>query len=62
MNKKDYTQISFWIEKELGKKAQAMFPNCVSRLARNCLVKAMNDKEFFETVFFCEDYESVEKQ
>lgn len=59
MDKKKFTQVSFWIEKDLAKKAQAMFPNCVSRLVRNCLVAAMKDRQFFEQIFFA-DIESEE--
>lgn len=52
LDKEKFTQVSFWIEKEFAREAQAQFPHCVSRLMRNCLVRAMNDKEFFEEVFF----------
>lgn len=44
--------VSFWIEKTTIDLFQRTYRGCLSRFVVNCIKKALNDKEFFDQIFF----------
>lgn len=47
-------ELTCWIGEETRNEIKKRFPRCVSRLVRNCLLRALRDKEFFNEMFFWE--------
>lgn len=45
-------EMTCWVSDELREKFKKKFPNCFSRFVRNCMIKAVSDKKFFDEIFF----------
>lgn len=54
MKKEDSAPFSFRINKQDKHTFQNLYPYCLSRFIKLCIKKAVNDKQFFNQIYFGE--------
>lgn len=47
--------ISFRLDTNLNNNFQKLYPWCLSRFLKNCVIRAVNSKEFFQEIYFNTD-------
>lgn len=48
-------QVTFWIEEKTRKQFSKLYNSSMSKFFRNCIVLALQDKNFFHDVYFMND-------
>lgn len=59
MKKKGWVEVTAWVKDTQRKAFREKYNGCLSRLVRNCIVRALDEREFFQEVFF---YDGGEKE
>lgn len=54
MTKEKSSPFSFRINKQEKNNFQKLYPYCLSRFLKLCIKKAVNDKKFFNEIYFSE--------
>lgn len=49
-------QVTFWIEENTRKQFSKLYNSSMSKFFRNCIVLALQDKNFFHDVYFMNDF------
>lgn len=49
-------QVTFWIEDNTRKQFSKLYNSSMSKFFRNCIVLALQDKNFFHDVYFMNDF------
>lgn len=60
MTKQKNKQISFQINSEISELYQKKYPYTLSIFLRKCVEKALNSKDFFDTVYFDDNFLNLE--
>lgn len=57
INSKGHSQVQFYMNAEQIQMFERLYPRCRTRFLSLCIEKALNDKDFFTSVFFANAYE-----
>lgn len=49
-------QVTFWIEENTRKQFSKLYNSSMSKFFRNCIILALQDKNFFHDVYFMNDF------
>ena len=49
-------QVTFWIEENIRKQFSKLYNTSMSKFFRNCIILALQDKNFFHDVYFMNDF------
>lgn len=54
MKDKSKKQVTAWLPVEIVEKFQQLYPYCLTNFIKRCIIKSLNNKQFFNSVFFDE--------
>ena len=54
MKDKSKKQVISWLTVEIVERFQQLYPYCLTTFIKGCIIKAINNKQFFNSVFFGE--------
>lgn len=49
-------QVTFWIEEDTRKQFSKLYNSSMSKFFRNCIILALQNKNFFHDVYFMNDF------